>query len=1100
MKTPSLAKITRPVLSSVSPRTRLFRFLDRAGKSGATWISGPAGSGKTTLVASYLDEKKLPCIWYALDEGDSDPAAFFYYLGLAVERIAPRRRKPMPLFTPEYAFGIPAFTLRYFEELFIRIRRSSTTHTGANADHPFILVFDNVHHVPEASPLHGILQNAVSIVPAGVRILLISRYEPSQELAPLCADKRLSVIGGEELRLNMRETRDVARRESGKRLSAETIARIHEQADGWVAGSVMMAKRAKLTGASTVDAGSLQHQELFDYFAAELFDSTDEHLREFLMRTATVPRMTPALAQKLTAADHADRILNELNRRNFFTEKRPGKELSYQYHPVFRRFLLMRGQNVLSPADLNEMRGIAGRHFEEAGLLEDAAEVYCSGQDWSNFAALILKHAAELAGQGRNNTLREWLSRLPEDMPGNSPWLRYWQGIGSFFVSYSLGRKYLEQAFHEFEARGDAVGALSAWAAVVDTIIYEFGDLLALDKWIAWFNDFIGRGAPFPSPAIEYRAVSSMVSALLLGRRSAREIRPWIERALRLVHECPDRNLRVQTGFWIALFYLWRGDLPAADNSVQELAQWCRAPEITPLSRSIASYASSLYGWVTARADFGMDAAAEGLATSAARGIHLTDYHLIAMLFIGAINKGDLEAAALQHRRLESLGADTLQQYTINYPYHHLTPWYALASGDYAEAYEKSRQSLRLIQETGGPAIPHTIIHSTAALALMYSGNAAGAQPHIAEVLRIAEALESPLIEFGGLLLEAQRRLRGNAQVRIRKGKKAAEQEGLGMLRQALALAKSRGYMNAIVWYAPAMTELCSTALEQGIEVDYVQTLIRKRKLIPDAPPFHLDRWPWPYRITTLGKFEIVKDGKAMKFLGRVPQKPLAVLKALIALGGSDVREGRLTDLLWPEAQGDAAHSAFTTTLQRLRALLGNESAVVVSEGKVALDPQTCWTDAAAFEFLSEKAENAWTRAKRQHAQGDRDSASEAMALTDKALALYQGHFLPADSGEPWTISMRERFRSKFLRIITNKGKYFEQTDLWEEAAACYQSALDVDDLAEELYQQLMICHKHAGRHADAVVVYHRCRSVFKAAIGISPSQKTKAIYESIKP
>jgi ATP/maltotriose-dependent transcriptional regulator MalT len=79
----SFAKITKPRLVRVSLRNRLFSLLDQYRQHPATWIAGPAGSGKTTLVVSYIDAQKLSCLWYQVDSGDSDIASFFYYMGLA---------------------------------------------------------------------------------------------------------------------------------------------------------------------------------------------------------------------------------------------------------------------------------------------------------------------------------------------------------------------------------------------------------------------------------------------------------------------------------------------------------------------------------------------------------------------------------------------------------------------------------------------------------------------------------------------------------------------------------------------------------------------------------------------------------------------------------------------------------------------------------------------------------------------------------------------------------------------------------------------------------------------------------------------------------
>src|SRR5919202_698325 len=111
-KRAALGKTTRPRLAGVLTRQRLFAALDEAREAPCVWISGPPGCGKTTLVASYLDRAGTTSLWYQLDEGDADPATFFYYLRLAVEELA-QGAEPLPLLAPEYHAALPVFTRRY---------------------------------------------------------------------------------------------------------------------------------------------------------------------------------------------------------------------------------------------------------------------------------------------------------------------------------------------------------------------------------------------------------------------------------------------------------------------------------------------------------------------------------------------------------------------------------------------------------------------------------------------------------------------------------------------------------------------------------------------------------------------------------------------------------------------------------------------------------------------------------------------------------------------------------------------------------------------------------------------------------------------------
>ena len=178
----SINKITRPTLSGILPRKRLFHLLDETRRRPVTWISAPAGYGKTTMVASYLDSRNLPCLWYQLDERDGDAASFFYYLGLAGKKASSSKKKSLPLLTPEYFKGITAFTKGYFEELFNRLKI------------PFVIVFDDYHEIPDQSLLNEVMTEGLSIIPPGINIIGISRKDPPPAMVRLIARRQITII------------------------------------------------------------------------------------------------------------------------------------------------------------------------------------------------------------------------------------------------------------------------------------------------------------------------------------------------------------------------------------------------------------------------------------------------------------------------------------------------------------------------------------------------------------------------------------------------------------------------------------------------------------------------------------------------------------------------------------------------------------------------------------------------------------------------------------------------------------------------------------------------------------------------------------------
>src|SRR5207237_296471 len=202
-------------------------------------------------------------------------------------------------------------------------------------------------------------------------------------------------------------------------------------------------------------------------------------------------------------------------------------------------------------------------------------------------------------------------------------------------------------------------------------------------------------------------------------------------------------------------------------------------------------------------------------------------------------------------------------------------------TAQYEPGLQAMREGLEIARATG--------VHTWTFQLLVHGYGTALGAGDLETAAAIAKEL-APLAPQAGRLSQVFYHHFQGWEAMLRKDLMRALQMGAGSGRQY-------GYQHFLWWWPAALSRVCARALEEGIESDYVRTLIRERRLIPEGP---VEAWPWMFRIYTLGSFRIERHGEALGGSGKAQRRPLELLKVLIAYGGEKVSESLIVDPLWP--------------------------------------------------------------------------------------------------------------------------------------------------------------------------------------------------------
>jgi len=408
--TPLKTKLRIPPLrSGWIPRPRLDKRMDEGFERKLILVSAPAGFGKTTLLVDWIHRHNIPTVWFSVDKGDNDALHFLTYviLGLASLEAGTGKAALTMLQSPQ-----PPPIEPILINLLNDINRISTD---------FALVLDDYHLVDDR-PIHDMIAFLLENLPEQMHLIIATRADPPLPLARLRSQNLLTELRAADLSFTGDETVNLFNQIQELKLSARDIQLIEKRTEGWVAGLQLAALslRGRKDPSGFIKGFKGDNRYIADYLTEEVLSHQAEDLRNFLLHTSILGRLSDPLCDAVTDRENSRQVLDNLEKTNLFLIPLDDKRRWYRYHHLFADLLKQR-MHTQQGGLLPQLHLRASQWLAENGFKNEAVDHAFLAQDYDRAVELVEEVAEIDWDRARESRLLQWFKQLPDEQIDANP-------------------------------------------------------------------------------------------------------------------------------------------------------------------------------------------------------------------------------------------------------------------------------------------------------------------------------------------------------------------------------------------------------------------------------------------------------------------------------------------------------------------------------------------------------------------------------------------------------------------------------------------------------------------------------------------------------
>ncbi|MBN8633728.1 MAG: tetratricopeptide repeat protein [Anaerolineae bacterium] len=1030
-----------PRLASAIERPRVEHSLEQVFDHRLLLVCAPAGFGKTTAVAQLARSTPHTVIWHTVDEQERDFPILYQQFTAALQNVFPRLT--IDANPPSYEPGELAVSL--------------TNLLRKTPEDKLLIILDDVQNISGSSICEAWLQSFVSLLPSKCHLILISRTPPALSLTEMIARREVVAMSEEELRFTNSEIEELALHMRGARVGASEAEELTNRLQGWPAGIILALRPLPTAVEQLLPTGSVTPEALFDALASSMLDAQPRGLREFLLASSTLARMTPELTANVLGLQNGAAWLGEALEQNMFLSRVPG---GLAYHKLFRAFLQRQLRRINETAFV-DLHLKAARYFVDQGELVQAFEHFMIGGAADKASAAIDGVLHLYFAQSRAETLLQWNTELQNAGINNAKLLYYAAIIHIDRLNYEAATPELDQAEALFqqEGNGERVAEIQLQRARMNLINgYYLAAIAGAEKLLHRTED---------ATNLHGRALRVIGFAYLRLGNSDIAVK-YLEEALPLSRDNGDKLALSSLLQDLQIVYLRLGRLSEASACLQEVVALRRALGISSL---LARALNDLGYHYHQHGDYTQAYATiqEGLSVVARiRNKRIESYLLWSLADLQRDRGSFDEAWQLYSRALEFTGnRDPNLRCNVLINASILRRW----QNAWIEAASLAEEAVALA-ETHSLGIETLVgqAHFWAVQGLQ--GDASNA---FEQLVRLGQALSQK-----HAVSEAAQVLALCAEVSLAQDNQARARHYLDSAAELINLGASA---------QPVIAELTYTPKLQGFALansgSYPHLIARLKHLqksrVGTAVVTRLeDRlandYTYSLRILTLGKEKIERDGVPI-LPGEWRATAARELFFYLLFMGAKRREEISLDF-WPDTDPQKVRSNFHTTLYRVRQALG-DNIIVFKDDQYMIHPDLdIWCDAHEFEKLVERAQDLSVR----------DARTED--LYRRAVDLYQGELLPLLDQE-WLTPYRENLGELYLEALIGLARCGQARRDFRQALKLFKQALKVDRYREDVHRSIIMCYAEQGEKHKIYAHIQELKKILWTDLRTEPSKDT---------